>query len=632
MNLTKSSHPCTLDNVCDRVALNTHLPKSLLMADYDTLSRYPLPLTYKLNGMDKATSMIIDAYKQNQRIYIYLDYDLDGIGGAVNCYSLFTALGTEVTFMTRLDEQITTKVGIYVPDRYADGYGLRKEFIDAHSKERNVLLLTVDNGISAISQIAEAKEYGWNVLVLDHHEPIIENGTALLPPADCILAPSVTGGDCTDYCGAGLVYKLAENVLSVSNRTEELKKFFMEHICCCTALSTIADSVPLVSENYLIVKRGLHLLSEGRCGAGLKTLADRFGLTGKPLTVSMLAYGVVAALNAPERLFGGEARRVTALLSYGLRKGEYDAVWLNKEVTDVIEMNNTRKQLTNDTLSRCMGTENESSNRFCISVYDPKCRLGLVGLVAGRLCEEYHVPSICFTDDNEAGIIKGSARSPKGINIKEVFDRIKKMSLDMGKDMIVSYGGHECAAGISIRRSEYESFVSLFRSAVGTRRIERSNAYDFIVTPQNAALYANRLSVFLWGEGNPEPHALIYNMEIGEAREIGKEENGGHHEHIKLTSKTDTWKDPKIELFASARCGGTAKYREDGSYPYVTAYGTMSNNIYTSATGNTYITPQMMVEAFGDSDRCIYRFDDKGQITCCEIDGKEPERYEDISI
>lgn len=507
----------TIDNfyqeLLDRTVKSSGLPPKFLGHDPNIYMRYEYFCKYEINNLEDCVCLFEDAVKKKKKIYIYTDYDLDGIGCAVNMKLFCDSLGIKAT--------------IYIPDRYKDGYGLTSKFVDriineCAAENKEALLMTFDNGIAAIDEIAKAKEAGIQVVVMDHHEPKRnENGDIILPNADVICDPHITGGTCIDYCGAGLAYKFAQRCYKDTRLSSEKIEYMLNMMCVQTAISTIADNVPLTLENYQIVEKGLTLLSQGKCTYGMKLLAEEpvkdlhggFGLLGKNITTSDIAYGLVPALNAWGRLEGNGSRQVAWLLSYN--GGYTDKMSALRDA--VIEKNEIRKELTEkamDRVERALTDEMKEKGTFLV-VYDPDCILGLCGLIAGNLAAKYHMPCVFLTDDPEnPNIIKGSGRSFGDINLKELLDRLQ--------ECLYEYGGHPAACGLALEKSKLEEFTRMGNEAL--ERCEVSNAieYDIQCHVKDVIKVYVAQSKFMWGENNPCPVILVDDIRFDDSRILGK--------------------------------------------------------------------------------------------------------------
>lgn len=397
------------------------------------------------------------------------DYDCDGITSTAILYEAFRMYGREPK--TRL------------PRRFTEGYGLSEKIIDEID---DGLLITVDNGIAAAPAIKKAKAKGLSVIVIDHHLPVTDNGKIILPPADVILDPHVypEKSEFVDYCGAGLAYRFVKKLLPDMKLTELLN---------LASIGTVADIMPLYGANRQMVIDGLAALNRGKMIPGLKALVSKLGFDGHQ---NEMDYGfkLGPVFNASGRLFDNGAERVLRLL-----KMDRDDPKLFFKCNNIIDTNEKRKKIATEDTARVY--ESLDGTRPIVT-YDENIGEGIIGLVAGRLTEDFYCPSIVFTktekttDDGDV-IIKGSGRSIPEVHLKEALDKCK--------DSIIGYGGHAGAAGLTIRLSKLEEFRGAFINACG-KIPEYTNdvVYDMEITPDEIPDICNQLNKYApYGEGNP---------------------------------------------------------------------------------------------------------------------------------
>ena len=397
------------------------------------------------------------------------DYDCDGITSTAILYEAFRMYGREPK--TRL------------PRRFTEGYGLSEKIIDEID---DGLLITVDNGIAAAPAIKKAKAKGLSVIVIDHHLPVTDNGKIMLPPADVILDPHVypEKSEFVDYCGAGLAYRFVKKLLPDMKLTELLN---------LASIGTVADIMPLYGANRQMVIDGLAALNRGKIIPGLKALVSKLGFDGHQ---NEMDYGfkLGPVFNASGRLFDNGAERVLRLL-----KMDRDDPKLFFKCNNIIDTNEKRKKIATEDTARVY--ESLDGTRPIVT-YDENIGEGIIGLVAGRLTEDFYCPSIVFTktekttDDGDV-IIKGSGRSIPEVHLKEALDKCK--------DSIIGYGGHAGAAGLTIRLSKLEEFRGAFINACGEiPEYTNDVVYDMEITPDEIPDICNQLNKYApYGEGNP---------------------------------------------------------------------------------------------------------------------------------
>lgn len=584
----------------ERTMLGTKLPKEMLGHNPDVYMSYESRCSYQINNLEEAVKTFEKAANSKAPIYIYCDYDVDGIGSA--------------TIMKLLCDSLGIKAQIYVPDRFKDGYGLTEAFVDRMIKENTPalddvspgpapLLMTFDNGIATLDQISKARAAGIEVVVMDHHLPVVnEQGEVVLPDANVVCDPHVTGGTCEDYCGAGLAYKFAQRCYEdVKKIIPERKEQILNMMCVQAAVSTIADSVPLTTENYQIVEKGLTLLSLGRCTYGMKVLAEKFNLLGKNISTSDVAFGLVAGLNAWGRLEGQGSQEVVKLLSY--TQGYSDEILKLRDT--VWDMNEARKELTAQAIKRAEEEVEKTgqADKNIIVIYDPECKAGLCGLAAGRLAEKYKVPCIYLTDtEGEPGHLHGSGRSFGDIDLKEMLDRTQSL--------LLNYGGHAAACGVGVDIKNLDEF----RNAANEILPERKEMTDVIKWDwQCHAVDAVKLygpqSRYMWGVGNPCPVTLIDDMSVSETRVMGKE-----GKTIKFSQKNKI-RETELDILSFS---GAQTYSDMENPKKIIAVGTLSDNVWKGQH-----TLQLLADYFAD-DRTVERGNRGEIISSLDVEDQEP--------
>ncbi len=559
-------------DLLEKVSRATGLPKDYLGHKPDKFMEYEKDFDWHINNLERAVKVFEKFANEKKPIFIYCDYDVDGMGAAA--------------IMRTLCNSLNIKAEIYVPDRFKDGYGLTEKFVNERSDIKDALLMTFDNGIAAHAPINIANNIGWTTVVMDHHLPVVDGfGDISLPDAEVVCDPHVTGADCEEYCGAGLAYKFAQRCYEdVKKIPDDRKKQLLEMMCSQATISTIADSVPLTGENYQIVEKGLALISVGKCTYGTKLLAEKFGALGKDkLSASDLSFGLIAGLNAWGRLDGNGSKEVAELLAY---TGPYDASIIDK-VNTVVSKNDERKFLTGESVKRAeeMMQEKGWADDNMFVIYDKDCPLGLCGLVAGRLAEKYHVPCVVVTDAPETpGLLKGSGRSygdPPSVNLKELLDGIQ--------DTLEAYGGHEAACGLSIAKDMVDTFRKRALAVVPEKQvIENSFDCDIVCKSTQAYSLYGEASKYVWGVGNPEPTVLITGYEVSSSRTMGKDGST-----LKLTSTNPKTNQTVLDVLSF---GGAPAYEEMGSPTDMAVGGTLSMNVWQPKGRPPVATLQLMMD------------------------------------
>lgn len=380
-----------------------------------------LPSPWLFKDMERAVELIEAKIRQRKSIRIIGDYDIDGV---VSTYILLRGL-----------DRLKAKVDTYIPDRVADGYGIHLPLIEKALEDGIDTILTCDNGIAAYSEIAYAKERGLTVIVTDHHEvPFTKKGDEkeeVLPPADVIINPKQS--DCPypnkNLCGAAVAYKL---ILALYERYG-IPKAEGEEFIELAAIATVGDVMDLQGENRVLVKEGLKRL-ENTWNLGLRELIRANGLEDKKITAYHIGFVIGPCLNASGRLD-------TAARSLELLKSQ-DVKEAARLAGDLLAINQSRKALTAQGVEQAVEMVETTSLREdrVLVVYLPDCHESLAGIIAGRLRERYYRPVLVLTKGEQC--VKGSGRSIEAYSMFE--------SLTECKELMIQFGGHPMAAGLSI--------------------------------------------------------------------------------------------------------------------------------------------------------------------------------------
>lgn len=383
---------------------------------------------FLMKGMDLATRRVIQAITENQLIFIYGDYDVDG-----TCATSLLYL-----FLKQLD----ANVDFYIPKRLEEGYGLSKEGIDYIKSKNASLVITVDCGITAVEETDYANSLGLDVIICDHHQPKDE-----IPRALAVLDPLIP--ECNYpfkyLSGAGVAFKLAQGISEKIGK-RDLPLEYLDLV----ALAGAADIVPLTDENRILVKAGLDKVNQNP-RAGIEALIKSAGLQPGTLTSGQVVFTIAPRINAVGRL--GDARRAVELL---ITNNPEEA----HELAKVLENENyERRKIDVDTfddanqlVENCIDLKNE----LAIILHQEEWHPGVIGIVASRLVEKYYRPTIMLTTID--GVAKGSARSISNFNIYEALQKCE--------DILLHFGGHQAAAGLAVEIDKLEEFKSRFNEIV----------------------------------------------------------------------------------------------------------------------------------------------------------------------
>lgn len=386
-----------------------------------------------MKDMDRAVDILKEKIEEGKKIRVIGDYDIDGVNATYILQQGLAGLGADV------DTDI--------PDRIKDGYGLNQMLIDRALEDDVDTIITCDNGIAAMSEIAYGKENGMTIVVTDHHEvPYLEeNGEKkyLLPPADAVVDPH--RADCEypfkGLCGAAVAYKLVEVLYRVSGKSEREVEHLQESLMENVAIATIGDVMDLVGENRVFVKKGLELLKTTK-NEGLHALMQCAGVDTANLNTYHIGFVIGPCINAGGRL--DTAKRALELLNASNRR---EAVTL---AADLKELNDSRKEMTEEGVEEAVRQIESSSwkDNQVLVVYLPECHESIAGIIAGRIKERYYRPTFVLTK-GETGV-KGSGRSI------EAYDMFAEMS--RCRELFTKFGGHKLAAGLSLEEEKVEVF------------------------------------------------------------------------------------------------------------------------------------------------------------------------------
>lgn len=376
---------------------------------------------FELIDMDKAVSCISNTIDEFKLICVYGDYDCDGVTATVVLYNYLECSGASVMY--------------YIPER-DDGYGLNKKAIDFLAEQGVQLIVTVDNGISAIDEGEYIYEKGMKLLITDHHQP-----KDILPKAEAIIDPHRV--DCPsefkNLAGVGVALKLCA---ALDDGNYEM---VLEQYAELVAIGTVADIVPIVSENRTIVSSGLELMRNSE-NQGIHSLLESCSINVDKINSTSISFGIAPRINAAGR-FGSPLIAVRALLSEG-----EEAI---NEVENLVELNNQRKITEKEIFESIKQYISENANELnqrVMVLCGKGWHHGVIGIVSSKVLDLYGKPNIILSIDDD-GIARGSARSIKGFNLHKC--------LMYCSDVLEKFGGHECAGGMSLKEENIPEFCRL---------------------------------------------------------------------------------------------------------------------------------------------------------------------------
>lgn len=453
-----------------------------------------------MKDMDKAVAVLGEKIKENAKIRIIGDYDIDGIQSTYILLEGFRMLGADV------DSDI--------PDRMKDGYGLNRNLIDRALEADVDTIITCDNGIAAAEEIAYAKSMGMTIVVTDHHEvPYTEIGAGrryILPEADAVVDPKQK--DCTypfkGLCGAAVAYKLVEALMEAMGKDAEDADYLMENV----AIATIGDVMDLVDENRIFVKQGLDMLKRTE-NLGLKALMECTGVNVDKLSSYHIGFVIGPCMNASGRL--DTAKRALELLE-AKKVAEADLL-----AGDLKALNDSRKDMTAQAVEEAfIQVENsELKDADVLVVYLPECHESLAGIVAGRIREKYYRPVFVLTKGAEG--LKGSGRSIETWHMYEGLNRVKHL--------LSKFGGHKMAAGLSMPEENLEQFRKEIneKSGITPEDLNEKIAIDMQLPFEcvNEKFIGELAVLEPFGKGNARPVFAERQVQVESARILGKNKN-----------------------------------------------------------------------------------------------------------
>lgn len=469
--------------------------KEYLLGTIDTI-----PSPWLMKDMKKAVDILEKKIQQQAKIRIIGDYDIDGV---TSTYILLKGL-------TRIGANVDT----YIPDRVADGYGIHEHLIDRAESDKIDTIVTCDNGIAASAEIQMAKEKGMTVIVTDHHEIPYreENGErrVILPPADAILNPKQY--DCLypnkNLCGAVVAFKY----ITALYERFDIQKKELEDYYELVAIATVGDVMDLQGENRILVKEGLRRLPNTK-NKGLQELIRANNLEDSKITAYHIGFVLGPCINASGRL--DTAARSLALLNAPTKE---EAA---KLAGDLTALNQSRKALTEKGKEEAIQLieTTELKNDRVLVVYLPECHESLAGIIAGRLREKYHKPAFVLTKGEKCA--KGSGRS---IESYSMYDELVKCA-----DLMVQFGGHPMAAGLSIEEENIEKFrEQLNQNCTLTEKDLRPKIVIDVAMPISYITKELLEQISLlepFGKGNVKPIFAQKGLRVLDSNIIGKNKN-----------------------------------------------------------------------------------------------------------
>jgi single-stranded-DNA-specific exonuclease len=450
--------------------------------------------------MEKAIDRILEAINNEERILIYGDYDVDGI--------------TSIALLFSILSEITPNLYYYIPNRFQEGYGLNEKAMDTAYKNNIRLIITVDCGISSVYEINKANSYGINVIVTDHHQPQKE-----LPSATAIINPKYDKNYTFDeLAGVGVSFKVAQALYLKLEKNQDNLWNFLDYV----TLGSIADSVPLVDENRILIKQGLKILNQTK-KEGLKALIMESCANYNNLNTKDVNFSLAPRLNAAGRI--DDPKLALELL---LTKSPSKAKYLAQKLT---EINKSRRNIGNNILREARKIAikqiKEENNKILV-LSSKDWNQGVIGIIASRLVEELNRPVIIISQKN--GVGKGSGRSVKNFHLYK--------ALELCRDILIDFGGHQYAAGITIDSDKIAEFKlkinKVSQNIIKEDDLKKELEVDtpILLNDVNFNLINDINTLEPFGLKNPQPVFCSYNNKISDWKLVGK-----NKEHLKIKIK-----------------------------------------------------------------------------------------------
>ena len=466
------------------------------------LERLQAPET--MLNLQRMATLLADAIAEKRKLLIIADYDADGATACAVGLRALKAMGAAIDYL--------------VPNRFEYGYGLTPEIVQLAAREKSPdVIITVDNGIASVDGVAEANRLGIKVLITDHHLP-----GDTLPDAWCIINPNQRG--CTfpskHLAGVGVMFYLMLALRAVLRERGNAHLPNLANLLDLVALGTVADVVRLDENNRILVHHGLQRIRAGRAQPGVAALLRVAARDPARVGTHDLGFAVGPRLNAAGRLTD---------MSLGIECLTTDDAARAQEIAKELDaLNRQRRTIEADMQESALAALEQTTDAsgYTLSLYDAQWHQGVIGIVASRIKDKFHRPAVAFARGAD-GEIKGSGRSIRGLHLRDALDLVSKRA----PGLILRFGGHAAAAGLTLRESDFEKFKFLFEDVVRTLLspvdLDREIETDGSLPVEHATLdAAHALRDGIWGQGFPEPRFLD-PFEIVQQRVVGER-------HLKL--------------------------------------------------------------------------------------------------
>jgi single-stranded-DNA-specific exonuclease len=466
---------------------------------------------YLMKDMEKSVNRILKAIEEGERIGIFSDYDADGVPGAVMMKDFFDRIEYENVFY-------------YIPDRHLEGFGLKDDSVSECAENGVNLLITLDCGITDVSEVEHAKSLGMEVIITDHHLP-----GEKLPDAFSILDPKQEGCEYPDkmLCGTGVAFKLIQGILE-KNRFgmgEDQEKWFLDMV----GIATLSDMVPLLNENRVLASYGLRVLRKSR-RPGLVALLKRAGVDQRLIAEEDIGFMIAPRINAASRM-GHAMDAFKMLSSTDVKEAEVLADHIN-------DLNNERKgivaRMVKEMKAMLLTRIDHEREKGIVVLGYPDWKPSLLGLAANSIVEEHGMPVFLWGRE-DGPTIKGSCRSNGVVNVVEIMRTAEEGSF-------IDFGGHAMSGGFSVSEDKIhflsDSLAKAYKEVLLTSDGELKQNYtiDTVLglNEVNEKTYKDIQMLAPYGEANPKPVFMFKNVIVKSCAQFGKEKN-----HLKITVSKD---------------------------------------------------------------------------------------------
>jgi len=461
--------------------------------------------SFLMKDMEKACVRIFEAVEAKEKILIYSDYDCDGIPASVMMHDFFNKIGYK-------------NFSVYIPDRHDEGYGLHLDAIDKFIKDEVKLLITFDLGITAVEEVAKAQSAGIDVIITDHHLPQNE-----LPRAYAILNPKQKGCIYPDknLCGAGIAFKLIQALIIKYGEYWKINKGWEKWLLDMVGVATLADQVPLLDENRVLAYYGLKVLQKGR-RPGLVEIFRKASIEISKLNEEDITFTLAPRINAASRM-------ADPMIAFEALSA-VDVVLARTFADNLSKINDERKIIVTHMMKEVKKVLSKREDKKVIVIGNPLWRIGVLGIIASKIVEEYKRPVFVWGSDG-SDILKGSCRSWGNINLVDIMNALPMNSL-------TGFGGHKGAGGFSVSHTEIhfleERILKVFSENLKIEEEVLKDEVESIISIDD--ITSNNYNVIEklapYGVGNPKPKFFFKNLKIFAIKEFGKEKN-----HLELSFK-----------------------------------------------------------------------------------------------